>query len=585
MKLKYFIPSFIAVLAVLVGCSEDDSITLLDEVQVSSSYVAISTDGGSKTITVTAKDEWSIDTTAANGCPTWLKISPVKGGAGETEVSFSADKTEDGRSATVYLTCAGKTQTINVIQGLSTVPQATVAEVMAGPESKTYQVTATVTSITNTSYGNLYINDGTSDTDLYIYGLFNAKGQYPSAATGGWDSFGIKVGDEITVVGSKKVYSGTVEFVDATLVSVQKSLISAEDPTYFNLNSEEVSSIPSDGGYAQIGISCTSGNAVEIEIPEDAQSWISTAFGGVTSTSAMLKVGANTGAARSADVTFKTTDGEKEYTAVVTIVQDGLAGTKEVPFTVDEAIAYCNKLGAESAADVYIKGKVSKVVYDYSAKYGTGTFWISDDGTYNGAEDGKSTTDTAHDFEVYSAYWFGNQAWAEGNKQLSVGDEVVICGKVTLYKEMSETSSKKAYIYSVNGATSDANGLGSETYPFNVAGAITAAKAGYKGNVYISGTVSKVVYEFSANYGTGTFWLSDDGQFNGAENGKSTTDTAHDFEVYSAYWYNNQPWQEGDGQVAVGDDVLVYGAITTYNGMAETSSKKAYVVSKSEKTN
>lgn len=584
MKLKYFIPSFIAVVAMLAGCADDDSITLLDEVQVTSSYVAIPKTGGANTITVTAKDEWSINTEAED-FPSWLTVSPANGTAGATEVTFSAEETQNGHNATVYLTCAGKTQTINVIQGLATVEPATVAEVMAGPESKTYQVTGTVTSITNTSYGNLYINDGTSDTDLYIYGLFNANGQYPSAATGGWSSFGISVGDEITVEGAKVVYSGTVEFKDATLVSVRKSLISVDALTMFNLNSEEVASIPSDGGFAQAAITCTSGSAVEMEIPEDAQSWLSTAFGGVSATSVMLKATANTGAARSAVVTVKTTADDKTYTAEFTVVQDGLSGTKEVPFTVEEAIAYCSKLSGESAADVYIKGKVSKVVYDYSAKYGTGTFWISDDGAYNGAENGKSTTDTAHDFEVYSAYWFDNQPWTEGSKQLSVGNEVVICGKVTLYNGMSETSSKKAYVYSVNGVTSEANGLGSEAYPFNVAGAIAAANAGTANNVYISGTVSKVVYEFSANYGTGTFWLSDDGQFNGAENGKSTTDTAHDFEVYSAYWYNNQPWQEGDGQVAVGDDVLVCGAITTYNGMAETASKKAYVVSKSEKTN
>ena len=293
----------------------------------------------------------------------------------------------------------------------------------------------------------------------------------------------------------------------------------------------------------------------------------------------MLKAAANTGAARSADVTLKTTDGEKEYTAVVTVVQDGLAGTKELPFTVSEAIAYCNKLGGESAADVYIKGKVSKVLYSFSAKYGTATFWISDDGTFNGAEDGKSTTDTAHDFEVYSAYWFGNQQWAEGNSQLSVGDEVIICGKVTIYGGVSETSSKKAYVYSVNGATTDANGLGSEAYPFNVAGAIAAAKSGYTSNAYISGTISKVLYEYSASYGTGTFWLSDDGTFKGAENGKSTTETDHDFEVYSAYWLNNKQWADGDAQIAAGDKVVVYGALTVYNGIAETSSKKAYVYS------
>ncbi len=575
MKLRYIIPSFIAAVAMLAGCSDEDTMTLLDEVQVSSSYVALSTDGGQKAITVKAKGDWSIDTEAAD-YPSWLTISPASGSAGTTDVTFSADKTLDGRNATVNLVCNGKTQIINVIQGLPTVSSATVAEVMAGPESKSYQVTATVTKISNTEYGNIYINDGTSDTDLYIYGLFNAAGKYPSAS-GGWDSWGISVGDEITVVGSKVVYSGVVEFKDATLVSVNKSLISAGSVTYYDLNSSVQASIPSDGGFASAAFTCTSGNAVEVVIPEDAQNWLSVAFGGVSSSSVMFKATANTGAARSADVTLKTTDGEKEYTAVVTVVQDGLAGTKELPFTVSEAIAYCNKLGGESAADVYIKGKVSKVLYSFSAKYGTATFWISDDGTFNGAEDGKSTTDTAHDFEVYSAYWFGNQQWTEGNAQISEGDEVVICGKVTLYGGVSETSSKKAYVYSINGTTTDANGVGSEAYPFNVAGAIATAKSGYTGNAYISGTISKVLYEYSASYGTGTFWLSDDGAFNGAENGKSTTDTDHDFEVYSAYWLDNKQWAEGDAQIAVGDKVVVYGALTVYNGMAETSSKKAYV--------
>lgn len=577
MKLKYIIPSFMAVVLALVGCSDEDTMTLLDEVQVSSSYVAIPVDGGQTTVTVKAKGDWTIS--GENGeMPSWLTVSPATGAAGTADVTFSAEKTLDGRNTALNLVCNGKTQIINVIQGLPTVSSATVAEVMAGPESKSYQVTATVTKISNTEYGNLYINDGTSDTDLYIYGLYNAAGKYPQDA-GGWDSFGINVGDEITVVGSKVVYSGTVEFKDATLVSVNKSLISAGDVTFFTLGSEETASIPSDGGFAKAAFSCTSGNAVEVIIPEEAQSWLSIAFGGISSTSVMLKAAANTGAARSADVTLKTTDGEKEYTAVFTVVQDGLAGTKELPFSVEEAIAYCNKLGAESAADVYVKGKVSKVVYDYSAKYGTGTFWISDDGTYNGAEDGKSTTDTAHDFEVYSAYWFGNEAWTEGKSQLSVGDEVVICGKVTLYNGMSETSSKKAYIYSVNGATTDANGLGSLNAPFNVAGAIAAAKSGYIDNAYISGTVSKVLYSYSADYGTGTFWLSDDGTFKGAENGKSTTETDHDFEVYSAYWLDNKKWADGDAQIAAGDKVVVYGALTVYNGMAETSSKKAYVYS------
>ena len=72
----------------------------------------------------------------------------------------------EGRTAEVLSTCAGKTQHIHVIQGIATVSNATCAEVLAGPDSKTYRVTGTVTKIVNTTYGNWYMDDGTGV--LYI---------------------------------------------------------------------------------------------------------------------------------------------------------------------------------------------------------------------------------------------------------------------------------------------------------------------------------------------------------------------------------------------------------------------------------
>ncbi len=40
MKLKYFIPAFIALVgAMFVSCSDEDTVTLLNEIQVSRSYV------------------------------------------------------------------------------------------------------------------------------------------------------------------------------------------------------------------------------------------------------------------------------------------------------------------------------------------------------------------------------------------------------------------------------------------------------------------------------------------------------------------------------------------------------------------
>ena len=140
---------------------------------------------------------------------------------GRLSITFSADATLDGRTAELQLVCGGKTQHINVIQGLSTVSDATCAEVIAGPDSKTYRVTGTVTSIANTTYGNWYLNDGTGE--VYIYGTLDAKGQ-----TKNFLSLGLEVGDVVTVEGPKTTYNGTVELVDVTVVSIKKSLIKVD---------------------------------------------------------------------------------------------------------------------------------------------------------------------------------------------------------------------------------------------------------------------------------------------------------------------------------------------------------------------
>ena len=47
----------------------------------------------------------------------------------------------------------------------------------------------------------------------------------------------------------------------------------------------------------------------------------------------------------------------------------------------------------------------------------------------------------------------GNEKWVEGDKQIAVGDKVVLCGQLTKYKTTYETSQNKAYVFSVNGVS------------------------------------------------------------------------------------------------------------------------------------
>ena len=307
MKLKYFI-SFFALVALLSACSDDDAMTLLDEIQVSSSYVSIDEAGGSNTITLKAKEAWTFDD---EEIPAWLTITPKNGGAGETKVTFSADATPDGRTSVLHVKCADKSQTINVIQGLSVVKPATCAEVIAGPESKTYRVTGTVKSIVNTTYGNWYLEDETGE--VYIYGTLDAKG-----GTKNFLSWGMEVGDIVTVEGPKTVYNGTVELVDVTVVNIQKSLVKVEgyDPAD--------ATIPVEGGTVAINLSCKTNNGVSVEIPEEAEDWLGiVSVTGGAEPVVTFRAPANNGGDRSATVVFKTTDKGKEYTAQATIYQKG----------------------------------------------------------------------------------------------------------------------------------------------------------------------------------------------------------------------------------------------------------------------
>ena len=253
MKLRYFIPAFIALVgAMMVSCSDEDTVTLLDEIQVSRSYVPINLEGGEATIDVNAKADWSFEEA---GIPEWLTITPMEGKAGETKVKFSAPAANNGRNADLKINCADRTQNIKIIQGLPVVQDATCAEVIAGPESKTYRVTGAITRWANNyeKYGNMWISDGTGE--IQIYGMADKNGKLANNPVASW---GLEIGDVITVEGPKSVYNGITELVDVKVVKIVKSLLKIEgyDP--------EDATIPQEGGDVTVNLNCK-GNGLSVE--------------------------------------------------------------------------------------------------------------------------------------------------------------------------------------------------------------------------------------------------------------------------------------------------------------------------------
>ena len=247
-------------------------------------------------------------------------------------------------------------------------------------------------------------------------------------------------------------------------------------------------------------------------------------------------------------------------------------GTVTNPISVVDAISNAKAIGTEaSEKDFYVKGKISNIKFEYSAQYGTATYNISDDGS------------TGTEFTVYGSYYFDNKSWQEGQTQIDVGDEVVVCGKIINYNgNTPEFADKKNYLVSLNGKTSsevvpvenpeDKMDHGTATKPINVADAIANAVAigtnASANDFYVKGKISSIKYEYSAEYGTATYNISEDGSDGSV------------FTVYNSYYFDNKSWQEGDNQIAVGDEVIVYGKIINYNGKTpEFVSKQNYLVS------
>ncbi len=108
----------------------------------------------------------------------------------------------------------------------------TVAEFLAAAEDSTiYELTGEITNVTNTTYGNFYLNDGTGE--VLIYGLCSPSGEQKY-----WAESGAKVGDTITVQTVRTSYNGTPQGKDAIFVSLVPGEGGSQTPE------------PADGPYA-----------------------------------------------------------------------------------------------------------------------------------------------------------------------------------------------------------------------------------------------------------------------------------------------------------------------------------------------
>ena len=449
MKLKYIIPSFIVLVAMLVGCKDDYEPAHLNDIRVSSSYLSISQDGGSASLTITANSAWTIE-----NAPNWLTIAPASGAAGETNVTFTAGSVLSARTAAIKVVSGSSVQEVNLVQGKTVAETATCEQVIAGADGKTFRVRASITQIANTHYGNMYVSDGTGT--VYIYGTNDKDGKAANDPIASW---GLEVGDIVTLEGPKTTYNGTVELVNASVIKVEKWFVKMIDP-------ETAPTIEKEGGIKKVK-AAFKGKGIIPTIADDCN-WIHykdmvITAGTVTAVepnpadTAVISfiIDPNEGAARKGAVTFLSTTGTASSSVTWEIVQKGVS----------------NPSGGGGGSQTGADGSTIVSIADFNAAPVSTEVWYQLTGTVKNLKDGDQYGNFDLVDESGSVYVYGLLSEKGGDKkkfqELVAAKGIKEGSKITIVGTRGEYNGKievmNAYFISIDNSGEGGGGGGSTT--------------------------------------------------------------------------------------------------------------------------
>ena len=248
------------------------------------------------------------------------------------------------------------------------------------------------------------------------------------------------------------------------------------------------------------------------------------------------------------------------------------SGTAADPFNIAAVEKYIDE-GGSAETEIYVKGKVVSVKQgSFDPQYGSLKYYISEDGT------------ATNQFYVYNGYAGPNRTKFSGEDALKPGDEVVICGKVDNYQGTKEFLVGN-YIVSLNGVggtttpdtpAGEAKGTGTEADPFNSVAANNLATSLESGEVsdkeyYIKGKIQEIKDQFAAQFGNATFYIADD-------------ENSQKFLIFRTYYFGGEKWKEGDGQLKIGDEVVVCAKLINYMGNTPETNQGGKLISVNGKT-
>ena len=249
-------------------------------------------------------------------------------------------------------------------------------------------------------------------------------------------------------------------------------------------------------------------------------------------------------------------------------------GTWDKPYTVAQAIA--NQTGKEVWVHGYIVGSIPADVSPFVLEKMTFTA-DGASGTNICIADVPDETNYANCAPVQLPV--GSDARTDlnlMNNPSKLGVEVWLKGKATTYFGAPGLKEISKYTLTAPTAeddqapseepTEDPKGDGSLENPYNVSAVLSLyAKGNPEGqSVYVKGKISKIKSLDVSQWERAQYFISDDG-----------TENAQ-FQIYNGYYLDGKPFTSND-QIKVGDEVIVYGELSSYQGTPQIAQNSKIV--------
>ena len=149
------------------------------------------------------------------------------------------------------------------------------------------------------------------------------------------------------------------------------------------------------------------------------------------------------------------------------------------------------------------------------------------------------------------------------------GDSIVIQGTYTTYKDAPQIKNAQYVSHKSNGFVPvDISNTPETAYTPAQASQLALAGEGLATSVYVKGIISHIA-EISTSYGNASYYISADG---------TETDELY---VFRGYSLEGEKFTS-ETEIAVGDEVIIYGQLTTYNETPQVNTgSKIYSITKS----